>query len=643
MDLPRLIPPFRCNEIEKTKLHKEWEVWKRSLEYYFEAEDIIEQKKKRAKLLHLGGPQLQTLFQSLPDSEKFASVAVEKQYYDVAIQAFDDFFQPGRQDVLERHHLRRMKQQEGERFAEFVIRIRQQISECGVEKYGPEVRTVLTAIMLTDTIVEGCLSEELRKQILQKDRSIEEIEAIGKSLEGVQKQMKDFGVTRGEIKYGDRVFGIQTKTKRSPQTFPTSNPSSKLKKPEVKCFKCGFFGHISTDFKCPARGRVCKRCKRSGHFESRCRQQNRVSAAWNEQSRDTRKVRTVQRTMKREEDVRESNAVEATEQLEDSDQKTYYAFYSGNDSNVIGCKIGGVEHPMLVDSGAEANLVTEEAWRKFKSAGVRVKGSEKGCKRILKSYANNIPLTVLGTFTAEVLVGEKSVEAEFFVIKGGQRSFLGDKTAKQLGVLKVGTDIDHVVSNLKPLSKVKGVMVHIHLDPEAKPVFQPMRRVPVALEEAVNKKLCELMERDIIEEKKGPVSWVSPLVVVGKANGEPRICLDLRRVNEAVLRERHPMPLIEDLLARIGSNMMRSKLDVKDSFLQLELDEASRDVMVFLTVRGLYRFKRMPFGLVTAPEVFQKTMDEILSGCEGAWWYIDDVYIEGKDKEEHDERVAKVG
>lgn len=64
--------------------------------------------------------------------------------------------------------------------------------------------------------------------------------------------------------------------------------------------------------------------------------------------------------------------------------------------------------------------------------------------------------------------------------------------------------------------------------------------------------------------------------------------------------------------------------------------------MVFLTARGMFRFKRMPFGLVSAPEVFQKTMDAILAGCEGTWWYIDDVYIEGKDKKEHDERVAKV-
>lgn len=180
------------------------------------------------------------------------------------------------------------------------------------------------------------------------------------------------------------------------------------------------------------------------------------------------------------------------------------------------------------------------------------------------------------------------------------------------------------------------------MDSQAKPVFQPVRRVPVALEEAVFRKLDELKAKDIIEDKTGPATWVSPLVVVGKANGEPRICLDLRRVNEAVLRERHPMPMIEDFLARVGSNMIRSKLDVADSFLQLELDEESRDVTTFITTRGIYRFKRMPFGLVNASEAFQKTMDEILVGCEGAWWYIDDIYVEGRTKIEHDERLNKV-
>ncbi|XP_062703856.1 uncharacterized protein K02A2.6-like [Aedes albopictus] len=176
------------------------------------------------------------------------------------------------------------------------------------------------------------------------------------------------------------------------------------------------------------------------------------------------------------------------------------------------------------------------------------------------------------------------------------------------------------------------------MDPNAKPVFQPIRRVPIPLEDAVNRKLDQLLTKDIIEVKQGPASWVSPLVVVGKHNGEPRICLDLRRVNEAVLRERHPMPVVDEYIARLGKGRFWSKLDIKDAFLQVELAPESRDVTVFITNKGLFRFKRLPFGLVTAPELFQKVMDQILAGCEGTSWYLDDVIIEGSTREEHDEQ-----
>ncbi|XP_055631725.1 uncharacterized protein LOC129771752 isoform X2 [Toxorhynchites rutilus septentrionalis] len=372
MDSSRVIPSFRCNEIEKTKLHKEWQIWIRSLDYYFEAEDITD----------LGGSQLQAIFQSLPDSEKFAMVSLEKAYYDVAIQALDDFFQPGRQDVLERHNLRRMKQQEGERFAEFVIRIRQQISECGVDKYEQSVCKILTDIMLTDTIIEGCISDELRKQILQKDRSIEEIEEIGKSLE-------DFGSNREEFRQHERVYGIQTKRRYQPLK-QKEDFLQKFKNPEMNCFQCGLFGHISSDTRCPARGKWCKRCKKIGHFEARCRMQVRPFSRWKEETVGAKKIRAVKRTAAQDQEVQELNVIEATEPSSDNSSRTYYAFYSGNESNTVKCVIGGVSHPMLVDSGAEANLITSDAWKEFKSAGIEVISCNKGSDRILKSYATTL-------------------------------------------------------------------------------------------------------------------------------------------------------------------------------------------------------------------------------------------------------------
>lgn len=135
---------------------------------------------------------------------------------------------------------------------------------------------------------------------------------------------------------------------------------------------------------------------------------------------------------------------------------------------------------------------------------------------------------------------------------------------------------------------------------------------------------------------------MSPLVVAKKASGEIRLCVDLRRVNQAVIRERHPMPIIEDVLAKIGRGNVWSTLDIKDAFFLLELDEESRNVTTFISHRGLYQFKRLPFGLVSAPEIFQRTMDGILADCEGTYWYLDDVGVEGSTIEEHDTRLSKV-
>lgn len=278
----------------------------------------------------------------------------------------------------------------------------------------------------------------------------------------------------------------------------------------------------------------------------------------------------------------------------------------------------------------------------LKERKVKILKSSKGSSRILKGYGSDKPLDVVGTFEAEVCIGRRSTVAEFFVVKGGQKDIIGDLTAKNLGVLKVGLDVNNVCEQLKPFAKISGVKASIEMDPDVKPVFQPLRRVPIPMEAAVHNKLEQLLIRDIIEVKKGPATWVSPLVVVGKVSGEPRICLDLRRVNEAVVREHFPMPVVEEYLARLGKGKIWSKLDIREAFHQVELSEDSRDVTTFITNRGLFRFKRLPFGLVTAPEIFQRIMEEMLSGCEGTCWYLDDVIIEGETREIHDRNLDKV-
>lgn len=638
---------FRCEQIEGGKLAKEWQEWKRSLEYYFEACQVSDQKMMRSKMLHLGGPQLQKVFSTLEGTEDFPLVMLEKRWYDVAVDRLDAYFKPRKQDVLERHRLRSMKQGPNERFSHYVLRLRQQLKECGLEKYSQEVKSVMEETMMIDVIVEGCNSQELRRKILQKDQLLYDIEALGESLESVRVQEQELKIGKNGIEAGFReVCKVQKVLKsrkerredRIMSRFPTA--ASTLDDDTRICFACGRQGHLSKSPLCLAKDQKCRRCKKIGHFENVCRKRPSESQFL----APPKKVQVVEDA---QDDVQDTpqQAPQIAPFRSAAERKVYYTFYTGSDTNVFECVVGGVKIEVFVDSGSDVNLITSDAWEQLKAKQVVVSKCERGSHKILKAYAASKPLTILGTFQAVIEIGKRSIETEFLVVENGQRNLLGDTTSKQLGILKIGVEINRVREDENkdsPFSKITGTQIRISMDPTIAPVFQPLRRIPIPLEGAVNDKLDELLRRDIIEPKEGPATWVSPLVVANKANGTIRLCVDLRRVNQAVIRERHPMPVIDDVLAKVGKGKIWSILDVKDAFFLLELEEESRDIVTFITHRGLYRFKRLPFGLVSAPEIFQRMMDEILADCEGTYWYLDDVGVEGSSVEEHNLRLKKV-
>lgn len=182
----------------------------------------------------------------------------------------------------------------------------------------------------------------------------------------------------------------------------------------------------------------------------------------------------------------------------------------------------------------------------------------------------------------------------------------------------------------------------IHVNPHVTPVVQPYRRVPIHLEDKLEKQLDSLEQRGIIEHVNEPARWVSAIVPVVKANGEVRPCLNMRPANKAIVRENHPLPTCEEMWPQLQGSTVFSKLDIKDAFHQIELAESSRFITTFITKRGLMRYTRLMFGINNAPELFQKTMDKILAGCKGVLVYLDDILVHGKDKTEHDIHLQAV-
>ena len=116
-------------------------------------------------------------------------------------------------------------------------------------------------------------------------------------------------------------------------------------------------------------------------------------------------------------------------------------------------------------------------------------------------------------------------------------------------------------------------------------------------------------------------------------------CVDLKRLNESVLQEVYPLPIGDDILAQLAGAKCFSKLDANSGFWQIPLTEKSRLVTTYLTPFGRYCFTKLPFGISSGPELFQKRMSQILSGLDGVACLIDDILVMGKEAKEHDERL----
>lgn len=146
------------------------------------------------------------------------------------------------------------------------------------------------------------------------------------------------------------------------------------------------------------------------------------------------------------------------------------------------------------------------------------------------------------------------------------------------------------------------------------------------------------MEADIIEELTPDMNfkYCSALLAVPKGVDDFRLVVDLRDPNRCIIREPHKMPTMDSILTQLKG------IDMTLAFFHVKLDRRSRHITNFYSGDSFFRYKRLPFGLCNAPDIFQKTMEAILKGCPGTLIYLDDILVFGKSKGEHDSNLAMV-
>lgn len=159
---------------------------------------------------------------------------------------------------------------------------------------------------------------------------------------------------------------------------------------------------------------------------------------------------------------------------------------------------------------------------------------------------------------------------------------------------------------------VKREPVKITLKEDSQPYrLSAAQRVPIPLLGKVKEELARMEKTGIIKKVEAPMDWCAPMVPVLKKNAKIRICTDYKKLNTAVKRKRCILPALEGILHKLKGSSIYSKLDATSGVWQIPLDEESAKLTTFITHSGHFFYHRLPQGITSAPEIFQRKRTHI--------------------------------
>lgn len=306
-----------------------------------------------------------------------------------------------------------------------------------------------------------------------------------------------------------------------------------------------------------------------------------------------------------------------------------------------------------LDTGATCNVLPNESFRKLPSHRRRLRPGP----AVRSCGAKDGFLRVMGLHTAKVTHKGRVYVVDFVVVdEPGQPPILGLSSCKQLNLIRrihaiQSAPIPHLPSIVKEFMDVFTGLGRLPVEQDIRllaganqidPVVCAASRLPFRLEERVFKKLEEMVADGIIAPVQEPTEWVSRMMVVGKPDGDVRICMDPSELNKAIQRQHFAVPTVEQLFSKISKARYFCSLDAASGFYQIPLSNAASYFCTMATPKDRYRYLRLPFGLKSAPEVYLQAMEDLFGDLPGVFIYFHDFLVTGETMEMLEQNLRQV-
>ena len=346
-----------------------------------------------------------------------------------------------------------------------------------------------------------------------------------------------------------------------------------------QCTRCGSKGHTFLELsKCPASGQECTTCNKIGHFSKMCR---------------TKVKKNINCMPSVSENNTASNNISDLSLAVDNFCFRINSLHKGDKRVLAEMSLNGKVITMQVDTAADVSVISEDIAAQIPNLVLHPS------KNILKDY-NGAEIVLKGSTTVSVQYKGNTFEnLPLTVVTSGKQALIGldwlhvikldwPELLRVQKVTEGSVSIEDLLTKYsevfdEKMGKVKNVQASLCLKPDASPQFLAPRQIPYALKPLVEQEILRL-EANNTWEKVTYSEWATPLVPVVKSDNSIRICGDYKvTVNPQLKIAQHPLPRPDDMFAKMGGCQVFSKIDLKQAFQQLEMDDRSQEICILLT------------------------------------------------------------